>query len=360
MPRYRRRAVEAMSDNIEEDDDATQNQEVDAVDADEDEDLQPRRPRRTQSRVVRGAPRETPVPERDEPDDAQDVGAVFDEDAFGNKPLNRNDGQRLHGMAADWDMIRKHLKESAFSLLTEVSTAVAEYADEDNSEKELDRLDGFMRELIDIDTEIRSHEQTLNDLHQQVVTGEEISDILEHYQVQVQEKLDAHNTKTSRQKYAKSEAYAAFRQSIYEVQHPNEAMPPVVEFLPREEGDHSDDDEDDIQVGGVLQDINCPITLIPLVDPQTSWDHLAMPSIIWSLNIFPSRSICQHSFSAQAIRQMLGPNRFTKKKCPASGCNQMICLNDLESNKELERKVKAYQRRAQRREEDQDAEEIVE
>jgi hypothetical protein len=42
MPRYRRRAVEAMSDNIEEDDDATQNQEVDAVDADEDDEQQPR------------------------------------------------------------------------------------------------------------------------------------------------------------------------------------------------------------------------------------------------------------------------------------------------------------------------------
>lgn len=89
-----------------------------------------------------------------------------------------------------------------------------------------------MRELIDIDTEIRSHEQTLKDLHQQVVTGEEIvsdpsfispvgnaqlrqSDVLERYQVQVQEKLDAHNKKTSRQKYARSEAYAAFKQSIY-------------------------------------------------------------------------------------------------------------------------------------------------
>lgn len=57
---------------------------------------------------------------------------------------------------------------------------------------------------------------------------------------------------------------------------------------------------------------------------------------------------------------MLGANRFTKKKCPASGCNQMICLNDLKPDKELERKVKANQRRAQRREEDQDAEEIVE
>jgi hypothetical protein len=198
MPRYRRRAVEAMSDHIEEDDDATQNQDVDAVDADEDEEQQPRPPRRTLSRSAarerstRGAPRDTPAPEQDEPDDAQDAAAVFDEDAFGNKPLSRQDGQRLNGMASDWNMIRTNLKESAFSLLTEVSTAVAEYADEDTAEKvvlfalllcagcnltriqELDRLDGFMRELIDIDTEIRSHEQTLKDLHQQVVTGEEI------------------------------------------------------------------------------------------------------------------------------------------------------------------------------------------
>src|SRR5258708_6473056 len=86
MPRYRRRVVEAMSDHIEEDDDATQNQDVDAVDADEDEDQQPRPPRRTVGRVgrersfaARGAPRDTPVPERDEPDDAQAAGASFDE-----------------------------------------------------------------------------------------------------------------------------------------------------------------------------------------------------------------------------------------------------------------------------------------
>ena len=142
MPRYRRRVVEAMSDHIEEDDDASQNQDVDAVDADEDEDQQPRPPRRNLGRAgrersfaARGAPRDTPVPERDERDDAQDADAVFDEEAFGNKPLNRNDGQKLHGMASDWNMIRTNLKESAFSLLTEVSTAVAEYAEEDTAEK---------------------------------------------------------------------------------------------------------------------------------------------------------------------------------------------------------------------------------
>ncbi|KAI0248580.1 hypothetical protein BJV78DRAFT_1131167 [Lactifluus subvellereus] len=321
-----------------------QRRDVDAVDADEDEDQQPRLPRKATSRKVReessgrGAARNG---QDHDADDAQDATPTFDEDAFGNKPLSRHEAQKLQGMASDWNMIGTNLKESAFSLLTEVSTAVAEYADENTAQKELDRLDGLMREIIDIDGEIRTHEQTLRDLHQQVVAGDEISDIQERYQVQVQEKLDVYGGKTSRQKYAKSEEYAAFRQSIYEVQHPNEAMPPVVEFLPREEGDHSDDDGDDIQVGGVLQDFNCPITLTPLVDPQTS-------------------TICQHSFSAAAIKQVLGPNRFTKKKCPASGCNQMICLNDLKPNKELERKVKGYQRRARRREDAHDGEEIVE
>jgi hypothetical protein len=31
-----------------------------------------------------------------------------------------------------------------------------------------------MREIIDIDVEIKSHEQTLKDLHQQVIVGDEI------------------------------------------------------------------------------------------------------------------------------------------------------------------------------------------
>jgi hypothetical protein len=35
-----------------------------------------------------------------------------------------------------------------------------------------------MREIIDIDVEIRSHEETLRDLHQQVVGGEEIVSLL--------------------------------------------------------------------------------------------------------------------------------------------------------------------------------------
>lgn len=198
MPRNRRRVVDTMSDHIEEDD-ATQRQEVDPVDGDEDEDEQPRPARRTLSRSVLGESsrvalaRSAPDIERD--DDAQDATPVFDEeDTLGNKPLSRHDAQKLQGMASDWNMIETHLRESAFSLLTEVSTAVAEYADDSTAKKvttlcallrpamptsslhiqELGRLDTLVREIIDIDVEIRSHEQTLKDLHQQVVAGDEI------------------------------------------------------------------------------------------------------------------------------------------------------------------------------------------
>jgi E3 SUMO-protein ligase NSE2 len=140
MARSRRRVVDNMSDNIEEDD-ATQHREVDAVDADEDEDQQNRQSRSTLGRSAQGgsatkraaAAQNGVANERD--DDAEDATPVFDADSFGNKPLSRPDGQKLQGMASDWNMIETRLKESAFSLLTEVSTAVAEYADDSTARK---------------------------------------------------------------------------------------------------------------------------------------------------------------------------------------------------------------------------------
>jgi E3 SUMO-protein ligase NSE2 len=191
MPRHRRRVVDSASDHIEDggDDDATRRD----VDADEIED-QP--PQASTSRKVRDEPHGRGAARDDldfEADDTQDATPAFDEDAFGNKPLSRHDAQKLQGIASDWNMIETNLKESAFSLLTEVSTAVAEYADEGTAQEvslsgpstfcmsklnhftqELDRLDGLMREVVDIDVEIRTHEQTLRDLHQQVVAGDEI------------------------------------------------------------------------------------------------------------------------------------------------------------------------------------------
>jgi len=138
MARSRRRIIDHMSDNIEEDD-ATQRREPDAVDAVEDEEQQHRQARSAVSRSGQGesskraAAQSVVANERDE--DAEDSTPVFDADSFGNKPLSRHDGQKLQGLASDWNMIETHLKETAFSLLTEVSAAVAEYADDSTAKK---------------------------------------------------------------------------------------------------------------------------------------------------------------------------------------------------------------------------------
>ncbi|KAI0056566.1 hypothetical protein BV25DRAFT_1565135 [Artomyces pyxidatus] len=334
-----RRAADAMSDNIEEDDASRREDEDAVVDEEEEEEEQVRRPKTRKGKAGKQRALE-PLSDAGEDEVVPDNSEPVNEETFGNKPLDRNEGQKIQGMASDWNAMDGNLRAGAFTLLSEVASAVAEYGEGEETEK-LHKLDVLMKEIVDIDVEILSHEKVLKQLHQQVVSGEQISDIVDRYEKNVQAELNSYENKTSRQKYAKHDKYASFKQSIYEVQHPDEAMPPVIEFIPKEDGDNSDDDDDDIQVGGVLQDLKCPITLTLLVNPLTAGP-------------------CGHSFSAEAITQMLGPNRATKKTCPAAGCNRMICLNDCKPDKDLERKVKAYDRRARRREDEMEAEEIIE
>ena len=68
----------------------------------------------------------------------------------------------------------------------------------------------------------------------------------------------------------------------------------------------------------------------------------------------PLRKLCGHSYSAEAIREYLGPNRTRYKDCPATGCRKQICLNDLEVDKDLARRAKEAARRERAREEDSD------
>jgi len=78
-------------------------------------------------------------------------------------------------------------------------------------------------------------------------------DVIHRYQVGVEKRMKEYVKKTTRQKYAKNDQYAAFKQGIYvrvfsgyqntslltsllapqEVNHPDEAMPPITEFIPR-------------------------------------------------------------------------------------------------------------------------------
>jgi E3 SUMO-protein ligase NSE2 len=41
-----------------------------------------------------------------------------------------------------------------------------------------------------------------------------------------------HRKSTARQKYGKHEEYLKYKEAIWEVDHPDEAMPPIHDFLP--------------------------------------------------------------------------------------------------------------------------------
>jgi len=186
---------------------------------------------------------------------------------------------------------------------------------------------------------MRAHADSIDDVYQKLGQGESIVDSIERYDKGVETRMEGYVAKTTRQKYAKSEVYTKFKHGIYEAQHPGAAIPPISEFISREDGDDSDD-EDELEMGGVTQSYTCPITLTPLVAPMTS-------------------QICGHSFSEEAIRQSFRGSTSVAKKCPTSGCNKSFKLTDLKPDPALAKKVKNWNRRNQRAAEDVDAEEIV-
>ncbi|TFK52370.1 hypothetical protein OE88DRAFT_1807290 [Heliocybe sulcata] len=303
---------------------------------DDQEEEQPRRSAKSVKKEKLTAKIEV---DADNEDDDQEVAGQIDVRNFKDQPLDEKNGRKLGGLATDWATMAQTLNASGFSIFKELGPSMAEVADGEESGKTLIDLDITMRGLIDLENEMRCYEKTLDDLQQLVLQNEKIDNVIERYEEQLAVNINAYKNKTSRQKYGKHKEYADFKQRIFEVQQPDTAMPPISDFIAKEDGDDSDDD-DEIEVGGMTQDYKCPLTLTILVSPLT-----AKP--------------CHHSFSAAAIREYLktGP-----KTCPAAGCRQTITVKDLEEDKDLERRAKAAARREARREddEDSDAEEVVE
>ncbi|KZT12066.1 uncharacterized protein LAESUDRAFT_720043 [Laetiporus sulphureus 93-53] len=329
-----RRIRREHSDVIEEDN-PTQRTVEDVEDGEEDEEQEGdevQKPRRSKKSVRKESKRKV---SREQPEDEEE-----ELEDFGDQPLDKSNGAKLAGFASDWNMMRRQNHTPYYTLVRDVATVIAEFAGSDGAEQDMVEMDEIMRSLIDTEFELVAHEKTLGELNQKVSQREKIANIVDLYEEEVKRKVGNYNSKTSRQKYAKSEEYITFKSAIYEVQNPDQAMPPITEFIPKEDEDESDDD-DDLIVGGVTQDYKCPLTLTILVDPLTS-------------------DKCGHSFSASAIRDYLGTSRNARKECPSSGCKKMICLGDLRPNKELAKKAKDAARRERMRSDESDGEEVVE
>ena len=129
-----------------------------------------------------------------------------------------------------------------------------------------DDLDSDFRDLIDYKVEAQIRKEVMNDLMSRVSRGEQVLDCPGDYDKGVTLRLQEYNAQTSRQKYLESEPYKEFRERVWET-YQDEAMPPLSEFIPAEEGD--DESDDDFAVGGIRQDFKCALTMALLESPMT-------------------------------------------------------------------------------------------
>ncbi|KAJ7288421.1 hypothetical protein C8J57DRAFT_1280184 [Mycena rebaudengoi] len=334
--RRKKPARRQASSDIE--DEATQGRTArDEVDEDEDEDDAPSRVKKEKTARQEGKgscerkigscfPKRSKTMTDDE-DDRIDI------DNFADQPLTKADTTKINGLMADWQAVEGAMHQNA-AIISHVAVSMAEVSNGEEGQESLEELDRVMKGLIDV-------RAVLNEILQAVARGDEdITDASNTYLMKVDEMNAEYDKKTTRQKYAKNPQYIEYKELLYEVDHTGQAMPPITDFIPREPGDESDDD-DDVVMGGVTQEYKCPLMMTILEDPLTS-------------------SVCKHSFSGAAIRGLFGSNR-GQKKCPAAGCSKSFTLAQCLPNKDLERRIKAYNRRMAKKaaQEDSDAEEVI-
>ncbi|KAH9480472.1 E3 SUMO-protein ligase NSE2 [Psilocybe cubensis] len=279
-------------------------------------------------------------PEAEDEND-EDEDDRIDVENFPDQPLRRDDLQKLQGLSKEWITMRDRVSKRS-ELYEEVAAAMVGAGEKDvASSKELQKLDNGVKEFMDVVAEMNCYAQSLDALYQKAMSGTEIRNALSQYKAGVEERKDEYASKTTRQKYLNKVTptmYSDFHLAIWNANNPDNPMPPLTEMIPKEDGDDSGSD-DDVEMGGVTQNYNCPITLTLLENPCTS-------------------RICGHSFSASSIKDHFRSGPSTKK-CPAAGCNQTFKLDDCQPNKKLAKAVETYKRLKKVNERVDDAEEVV-
>lgn len=241
---------------------------------------------------------------------------------------------RVKQLASEYGSARTHM-ENAMAMLPEVGAELEEFVSEGPSNPAVERLDRGTRELIDLAREAEFRQQFLTTLQHEIEQGELSGDPSEAYQNALESYRAAYTQKTARQKYAQHAAYVDFRSRVWEVRGEG-AMPPLIDMIPAEPGDEHDvvqDTDEEIVVGGTLQQFRCPLTATLLEDPVES-------------------TVCPHAYSRAAITEYIQSAGRRGAECPATACHALLTLRNLRDAPSLKRRVERYARLLARREEE--------
>lgn len=126
--RSSRRQKRAPSSDIEEDRPSQALQAQEDVEMDEDE--VPRRSKKSQKKEKKRNQQDS---------DGEDVPEEAEEDApipeLGDQPLDKNQAPKVHGMSADWALLRDKVHSTGYGFIREVAASVAEFTEGEKGEK---------------------------------------------------------------------------------------------------------------------------------------------------------------------------------------------------------------------------------
>ncbi|GAA5945629.1 hypothetical protein JCM3775_005495 [Rhodotorula graminis] len=259
---------------------------------------------------------------------------------YRNTPVDLRQGEsKLRLVASQLTTVKKRVAETVGALSDvagEWAQALAEAHRDDEYDEDsriaalladdtISQLDKDVRSAIDRDAELEIRVATLSDLRGRLSQGHQLRDVNKEYEQRVQPKLDEYRSKTPRQRFENLKTYNAFRNLVWETFTDGAGVPNVKKFLPREDGDEDSDDED-VEFGAQTHSFTCPITLATLEDPYTS-------------------TVCPHSFSGPAIKEMLSGDASGRVGCPVTGCDKVLSAGTIARDEGLRRRVAAYEQR---------------
>lgn len=195
----------------------------------------------------------------------------------------------------------------------EALTEVASQAEEFEMKDEVKKVEEVVKALLDQVNTVQSYKKCFNKFRSALIQagGNPIDgSLVAALEKATSEEIEAYRSKGDYLRYNSLDLYKEFKQRIWEVNHPEEVMPPL------DDGDL----EDDIVVARQVESLKCPLTATWLEDPVTSTE-------------------CKHSFSRAAITKHLMASLSGIVHCPISGCTKNLASNLLKPNPGLARRI---------------------
>ncbi|KAK9712161.1 hypothetical protein K7432_007341 [Basidiobolus ranarum] len=226
---------------------------------------------------------------------------------------------KIGSYLTDFDSLLNQVNE-AYGHLTEAAV------DLENINSDTQPLDEGVKRVIDVEAQLKLQQRLLNDIKMRISRGEQIPNLVQHFKNEYRNVLQKWNSRSEDVRYLRNENYLEFKSKVWEVNHPNDPMPPLV--------DDGEQDEDLMVMSTSTVTLKCPITTTYLEDPVTS-------------------QVCKHSFSKEAIVGHIRQSRTVAASCPVSGCSKYIKISDLKPNKSLARRVKQWLQSQEEEEEEE-------